>query len=159
MALASFPHWVRPMGNPWTKDGLWSRGCHWSPVYWRLYERDTKKVKNFNKSTYFVDEISCLKAPAFGDLVFPYLSLFRQNGISYFSSAFTLVRSAAKHALPGNDTDCKIISRDTVVVFAHDLRSHVSWSSTGLVTVIDVGNPFAGNTEIGKFQVAAVVKN
>ena len=97
---------------------------------------------------YLVDEISCLKTPALWNLVLFYLCLFCEDGISDFSSTLTLVGSTTEHALPSYDTHCKVVRCDPMVIFAHYLWSHVTGSTTSLITIINVGYPFTRNTEI-----------
>ena len=97
---------------------------------------------------HLIDEISCLNVPTFWNLIFIYMCLFRKYIIMNLFSSLALIRSAAKHALPGDDTYCKVVCSNTMVIFAHDLWSHIAWSATCFITVFHIWDPFSGNTEI-----------
>ena len=109
--------------------------------------------------TYFVDEICSFNAPAFWNFIFADLRLFGQYGISNLSSRFAQVGSSAEHALPCDDSDCEIICSDSMIILAHNFRRHVPWGATGLVAVVHVMLPLSSDTEIGQFEVSAIVKH
>lgn len=97
-----------------------------------LISIETKSLLSTSLQT-LVDEVCSLIRPSCGDLVLFYLSLLRYNMLSDFPSSLAEIRSAAEHALPCYDTDCKVISGYAMVPFAHDLRCHVSWSPRSLI--------------------------
>ena len=104
-----------------------------------------------------IDEISCLVAPVPWDFGFSDLDLLRENVVSDLLPVLSVVRTFAEHALIGNDAHGEVVDRDAVVLTAHDLGSHVTWSSRCVFRVLGV--PESCNTEISDAQVAILVED
>lgn len=108
---------------------------------------ETQSARCFSLQA-FVDEVSCFDIPVFWNLIFSDMCLLGQYSISDLLSTLALVRSATEHAFPGNDTYCKVICRNTVIVLAHDFRCHIAWCSTRLIWIISVRNPFSSYSKV-----------
>jgi len=67
------------------------------------------------------------------------------------------VRATALHAFVGDDSHCEVVGSEAVVLPAHDFRGHVPGSSRRFTCVFGCKKP--GNPEIGKSEIALVVKN
>ena len=98
--------------------------------------------------TYFVYEVSGFDVPAFGYLILSDMRLLLENGVPDLFPAFSLVWSAAKHALPCDDTDRKVVSGDTMIVLTHDFWCHVAGRARCLIRVVRIGYPFPRNSEV-----------
>jgi len=96
----------------------------------------------------FVNKISSFKTPSINNIRLFNLNLLLQYSISYFSPSLALIWTTTIHAFICNDTDCKVISSNAMVVFTHDFWSHIAWSSTSLITVFDILNPFSSYSEV-----------
>lgn len=104
-----------------------------------------------------VNEISCLVAPVPRDFGFSDLDLLRENVVSDLFSVLSVVRTFAEHALVGNDAHGEVVDRDAVVLTAHDLGSHVAWSSRCVLRVLRV--PESRDTQVSDAQVAILVED
>lgn len=111
-----------------------------------------------NFCTYFINEVCSFDIPTFWDLIFSYVSLLCQDSIPDLFSTLSLVWSSAEHALPGDDTHCKIVCSNAVIVFAHNFGSHVAWGSTSFIRIVGVWDPFSGYSKICQFQISIFVK-
>jgi len=96
----------------------------------------------------FVYEVSGFDVPTFGYLILSDMRLLCKDGISDLFSTFSLVRSAAEHAFPGDNANGKVVSRDTMIVLAHDLGSHVARCARRLIRIVRIGHPFPRNSEV-----------
>ena len=104
-----------------------------------------------------VDEVGGLQAPVVGDVLGVDLLLLGKNVVSDLLPVLALVWSLAKHALVGDDSHCKVVHCNAVVLSAHDLGCHVAWSSRGILGVL--GLPESGDTKISHPEVAIFVKD
>jgi len=73
-----------------------------------------------------VDEVSRLGAPASRDLLPFNLNLLGKYVVSDLLSVFPDIWSLAEHAFVCDHSHSKIVHSNTVVLSAHDLRSHVA---------------------------------
>lgn len=105
----------------------------------------------------FIYKICSLKTPAFRNLMSFDLNLFCQNCIPDLLPWFSNIRSFPKHALIRNDSYSKIINSDTVILAAHDFRSHVTRSSRCVFRVVRI--PDSGDTEICEAEVSVFFKH
>ena len=88
--------------------------------------------------------------------------LFRQNLFSDFFPRFALIRSlgeiyssgcySAEHAFVCHDSNCEIVSRNAMILSAHNFGSHISWRSARILRVLR--SPDSGDAEVGDSQVA-----
>ena len=85
------------------------------------------------------------------------LHLLGQDVISDLLTVFSVVGPLSKHALVGDDTHGKVVHSYTVILTAHDFRSHVAWGARRVLGVLWV--PATGNSEIGDSQIAILVKD
>lgn len=99
----------------------------------------------------FIDEVSGFFWPACRNLILFYLGLLRYNMFSDFSSGLTKVWPSTEHALPCDHTNCKVVGCNPMIPFAHNFRSHVSWSARCFIRIVNVSNPFSGNTKVCQF--------
>ena len=136
--------------------------------------------------TYFVDEVSCFNWPSARDILSLYLNLLRQYVVSDLLPAFANIWSLrnskfrvsfincqipsntsnfwghlkstypTKHALVCHHTNCKKIHRCGMVLSTHYLRSHVTWSTWGILCIFF--SPDSSNTEIRYPQIPFQVK-
>lgn len=77
--------------------------------------------------------------------------------VSNLLSIFSVVWSFAKHALVCDHTHGKVVNGDSMVLTAHDLWSHIAWSSRRVLGVLRI--PSSCNSQISYSQIAAFVKN
>lgn len=82
-----------------------------------------------------------------------------KNSVADFAPALSLVGPPSEHAFPSDHPHSEIVSSDPMVVFAHNFRSHISRSSTGLVAVVGVWVPLTGYAEVGELEVAFGVEH
>ena len=76
-----------------------------------------------------VHEVSCVFCVSFRNIFVFDLSLLVQNCIPDLLSASTQVRSSSHYALVSDDSNCKVVSSYTMVLFEHNFRGHVTWGS------------------------------
>ena len=77
--------------------------------------------------------------------------------ISDLLPVLTLVRTLAKHALIGDDTHCKVVNSNAMVLSAHDFWCHVARSARRVFGVLRI--PEAGNSEVCNSQETIFVKD
>lgn len=100
----------------------------------------------------FVTEVTSFDAPIHWNLVSAYAHLLGQYLVSNFLAALAAVGSESEDAFEYDHAECEIVDCDTVVLPAHDFRSHVAWCARGVFLVF--GSPYSGDTEICDAQVA-----
>ena len=93
-----------------------------------------------------VDKISGLLVPAIWDAEFLDLDLAREYCVPYLLPGLAFVGSFSHHALVPDNSHCKVIRSQPMVLPAHDLGGHVPRRSTRLTCV--VGRIDARDTEI-----------
>ena len=74
----------------------------------------------------FVDEVGCFETPSGRHLILLYLDLFGEDVVSDLLSVLPNVRPLAVHALISDHSNSKVVHGHTVVLSAHNLRSHVA---------------------------------
>jgi hypothetical protein len=96
-----------------------------------------------------VDEVHGLRGPTCGHLVLANLDLSGQDVVSDLLAPSAIVGPSTEHALVGYNADGVVVDTHAMVLFAHDLGSHVPRGATRLILV--VLGPYAGNAEISNF--------
>lgn len=76
---------------------------------------------------------------------------------SDFSPSFANVRPPTIHAFVGDNPYCEVVSCHTMVLSAHDLRSHVTRCARGFSCV--VWSPVSGNAKISQTQISITVED
>lgn len=74
---------------------------------------------------YSVGEVSCLEGPAFGNVRSSDLHLLGHDHVSDLLPCFANVGSLPQHALEHDNAERVVVGRDSVILSAHHLRSHV----------------------------------
>ena len=77
-----------------------------------------------------IDEISSLNGPSFRNLAFLDDSLLCKNLFLDRSSISSNVGSPSHHQLEHYHSKSVVIDLITVILFGHDLGSHITWSAT-----------------------------
>ena len=103
-----------------------------------------------------IDEISRFFVPAFRDVILLYCHLTCEDLIADIFTRAAFIGALTHHAFISNDTDCKIICSQTMILTTHDFGRHVSWRSTCLSEVF--GSEDARYSEVSQPQVTLVIK-
>ena len=106
---------------------------------------------------YFVDEVSRLNRPARRYLNSLYLYLFSQNLLPNFSPALTYIGSSPIHAFISYDSYGEVISCNSMVLSAHNLRSHITRRTRCFLGVIR--SPITSYSEIRQSQITIPIKH
>ena len=106
---------------------------------------------------YSVDEVSSFSRPSWRNFLCLNLHLLTQYLISNFSSIPSVIRPPAQHQLVGNNTNSIVINRKRMILPAHHLWSHITWSSTCIATVIGLHD--TSNPQISHPQIPTFIKN
>jgi hypothetical protein len=77
----------------------------------------------------FINKISRFKTPMIRHVTFfkAYLSI--KYFITNFLPIFTNIRSFSHHEFVSNDTNCKVINCNPMILSTHNFRCHITWSS------------------------------
>ena len=100
---------------------------------------------------YFIDEIGCVDAPAFGDILVLDGSLLCQYLVSDLLPTLAQVGSSAHHKLVSQHSHSKVIGHVAVVLVAHHLGSHIAGSATGIMSVVLL--PLSRYSQVGNSEV------
>lgn len=138
----------------WTKGDPWPQRCHWDPACLMVFVTSTT---SFWRVSYLINEIGCLETPAVRDLIAFYVNLSCKNLLPDLPTRLPNVGSPTVHAFVGNNSDCEVICRHSMVLSAHHLRSHVSRCSWGLRRVVRA--PVASDTEICQSKISVTFEN
>ena len=130
---------------------------------WPIQPKSTLRL-SLNES---VNEVCPFDAPTSRYFVSFNLDLLRKNVIPDFLPCFTHIRSLhsiksminypSHHTFVGNHSNSKVINGYSVVLPAHNFRSHVSWCSTGFLRVIRV--PYSCDAKVSDLQVALFIED
>ena len=104
-----------------------------------------------------IDQVSCLRRPAPGYIIWVNLDLLGQDLVANFFSVFTMVWALAEHALVSDDTHGKVVNSNAMILTAHDLGSHVARRARCVLRIFWV--PQTGDTQIGDSEVAVFVED
>ena len=107
----------------------------------------------------FVNKIGGILWPSSRNVLFFDGGLLGYNMLPDFPSSLSEIWSPAKHAFPSYDTDSKVIGSDSMVSFAHDFWRHIPGSSRCFIRVIDISDPFSGDTKVCQFEIPVLIKD
>ena len=122
-------------------------------IFWPI---ETQSIQRFSLNKP-VDKISSFYRPPFWNFDSLDLNLLSEYMFSDFFPVSSSVRSPAKHALVANNAHGKIVYSYSMWLLAHYFRSHITWSSWGILWVIRV--PYTSDTQVSDFQITIFVKN
>ena len=120
------------------------RAVQAEPVYWFSLQK-------------FVDKVCCFKWPIRRHIIFFQLDLPREDLVSNFFSVSPLIRSSSSHKLEADHSDCEIINSDSVVLSAHDFRSHVARSPARVLRIVRM--PSSCDPQICDPQVSIFIQH
>ena len=103
-----------------------------------------------------VDKISSICRPVLRNFVLMDLDLFRQDMVTDLLPVLAMVRSLAEHTLISDDSHREVVDGYTVILSAHNFRSHIARRARCVLRVLRV--PQTCNTQIRDPQVAILVK-
>ena len=96
---------------------------------------ETKAIGRFSLKQ-LVDEISRFHGPAFWYINFLKIDLFRENLISNVLASLTCIGPSSQHQLMSYYPKCEIVDLHAMVLTTHNFRSHISWRSRGIVSIV-----------------------
>ena len=104
-----------------------------------------------------VDKISSICRPVLRNFILMDLDLFRKDMVTNLLPVLAMVWPLAEHTLIGNDSHREVVDCYTVVLAAHDLRSHITRRARSVLRVLRI--PQTCNTQISDPQVAILVED
>ena len=104
-----------------------------------------------------INEVSCFQGPIFRYLMPPNQRLSCYYFFSDLLSWPTLERSLSEHQFMSNDAECKVVNWVSMILATEDLRRHISWSSTGVTTI--VRSEGSSNTKISDMSKTFAIQD
>lgn len=123
---------IVPKGNFWTKDVLLFIlcRCQFQAVALAFFESSLLNIK------YLVYKVCGLQGPIWRNFFRSNLHLLAQNLVPDFFSVPSIIRPPSEHEFIGYNSNGIVIDRKRVVLPAHNLGRHISWSSTRISAII-----------------------
>ena len=95
--------------------------------------------------------------PSRRNLFRPYLNLLTQYLISNLFSISSIVWSFSNHQFVCDDTNSVIVHWERMILSTHNLRCHITWSTTSISVVIRLYYPC--NSEICDSDITLIIKH
>lgn len=106
---------------------------------------------------HLIYKVCSLDGPPPGHLALFDLHLLREDVVPDLFPRLSNIRALAKHALIGHDAHGEVVDSSCVVLAAHDLGSHVTWSTRSVLSVL--WPPNSRDTEVSYTDVSIVIDN